>query len=288
MNKNLQIQKQSTNNLLDIKSKDRLSSDDIDNLSNKPKLLDLYLKSSIENTFSELLFRLTQEKYNEKKANKLWKAILKHKNNFNIKLERDVGILVAALDYLTNITHEIASPKITHDQHIEEAARIATTDPLTGLYSKNVFAISLEKEIIKAIRHKKALSLIIIDIDDFKSINDTYGHQEGDKVIVKLVQIIKRNIRKSDWLARYGGDEFIVIMPETVIEEATTVSERIRMNVFELLKNNERNITISIGISTLSESVNSSYDLIKSADDALYKAKQSGKNNTEKDFDTAF
>jgi len=274
-----------TKNLLDIESKGRLSSKTINILSNKPRLLDNYLKASIENTFSELLFRLTQENYIEKKANKLWKVILKHKLSLNQKLGRDIGILVAALDYLTNITNEISSPKITYDKNIEETAQIATTDPLTGLYTRNVFNISLEKEIIKAIRYKNNLSLIIIDIDNFKFVNDSFGHQEGDKVIIKLVRIINKNIRKSDLFARYGGEEFAVIMPETHSDEAFKVSERIRINVFKILKSYEKKITVSIGIGILSESVDSAYNLIKCADDALYKAKQSGKNCVK--FNTA-
>lgn len=272
--------KKTIKNLLDIESKDRLSSDTIDNLSNKPLLLDIYLRTSIENTFSELLFRLTNEKYNEGKANRLWKAIIIHKDKLNRKLKRDVGILVATLDYLTNITNEISSPKITQDQNIETAARMATTDPLTGLYSRNVFDISLEKEIIKSIRYKRALSLIIIDIDDFKLINDTYGHQVGDKAIVKLVKIIGKNLRKADLFARYGGEEFAVIMPETLPDEAFLVSERIRINVFKSLKIKNKKTTISIGIGTLSETIYSAYDLINSADYALYKAKAAGKNCT--------
>jgi diguanylate cyclase (GGDEF)-like protein len=279
MNKNSDTQKKkTTTNLIKIESKRRLSANLIEDLSNKPRLLDTYLKASIENTFSELLFRLTNETYNEKKSNKLWKKIIKHKNNLNKELKRNVGILVATLDYLTNITNEISSPKITKDDNIETSAKMATTDPLTGLYSKNVFDISLEKEIIKSIRYKKALSLIIIDIDDFKFINDTYGHQEGDKILIKLVKIINNNLRKADFFARYGGEEFVVIMPETPIEKAVAVSERIRKNVFKSLKIKNQNISISIGVSTLSKKTNSAYDLIKHADDALYKAKKNGKN----------
>ncbi len=272
--------KQNTKDLLDIESKDRLSSDTIDKLSKNPHLLDIYLKASIENSFSELLFRLTNEKYNEKKANKLWAAIISHKDKLNKMLNRDVGILVATLDYLTNILKEISSPKITKDKNIETAARMATTDSLTGLYSRNIFDISLEKEIIKSIRYKKALSLIIIDIDDFKYINDTYGHQAGDKVIVKLVNIINNNLRKADLFARYGGEEFAVIMPETLTGEAYVVSERIRKKVLKSLKVKNQDVTVSIGISTLTKEINSAYDLIKYADDALYRAKEDGKNCT--------
>ena len=283
MNKERNKQKNlATNKLMDIDSKERLSSDVIDELSNKPLLLDKYLKSSIENTFSELLFRLTYEKYNEKKATRLWNSILIHRNELNIKLERDVGILTATLDYLTNITDEISFPKIIHDQRIEDVVRIATTDGLTGLYSRSIFDFSIEQEMIKAVRYNKPLSLMLIDIDDFKNVNDTYGHQNGDAVIRKLVKIIKKNLRKSDLVARYGGEEFAVIMPETSIEKAFAVAERIRKNSVKILKCKELNITICIGISTQSKTIDSVYDLIKIADDALYKAKKNNKNKVIK------
>ncbi|EKD29171.1 MAG: GGDEF protein [uncultured bacterium] len=271
-----------TKSLLDIEFKKRVSSKSIDTLSNQPKLLNIYLKSSIENTFSELLFRLTHEKYKEIKAHKLWNAILKHKNHLNNKMERDVGILVATLDYLTNVTEEISSPKIMPDQKIEEVTGIATTDGLTGLYSRNIFDFSLEREIIKSIRYNKELSLMIADIDDFKKVNDVYGHQEGDMVLKKLSQIMLGTLRKSDLAARYGGEEFAIIMPETNIERAFLIAERINKNVMEHLKCNAHNITISIGIGTLSKKINSLYELVRITDKALYKAKKLGKNRVVK------
>ena len=264
--------------LIDIESKARLSSNEIDKLANMPELLDIYMKSSIENTFAELLFRLTNEKYAEKKAEKLWTAILDHKNAVNNKLDRDVGILVATLDYLTNVVKEISNPKISLDKNIENAARMATTDPMTGLYSRNVFNIILEKEIIQSIRYKKTLSLLMIDIDDFKIINDSYGHQEGDSVIIDIVEIINTQIRKADIFARYGGEEFAIVMPETDVEEAANVAERIRSDVFNKVKREATRVSVSIGIGKLSKSINSTYGLVKSADNALYIAKKNGKN----------
>ncbi|MBN1996844.1 GGDEF domain-containing protein [candidate division KSB1 bacterium] len=110
----------------------------------------------------------------------------------------------------------------------------------------------------------------LFDIDDFKKVNDTYGHQDGDGVLRKIVYIIKKILRKSDLVARYGGEEFAIIMPETSVEKAFAVAERIRKNVDDILQCKELNITISIGIGTLSEKINSVYDLISSADAALY------------------
>ena len=119
---------------------------------------------------------------------------------------------------------------------------------------------------------------MLIDIDDFKRVNDTYGHQDGDDVLKKVVKIMKKILRKSDLVARYGGEEFAVIMPETSTQKAFSVAERIRKNVANNLKCKELTITISIGIGTLSDKINSVYDLIKIADEALYQAKHNNKN----------
>jgi len=167
-----------TQSLWDIESKNRFSSESIDDFAKTTRLLDQYLKTSIKNTFSELLFRLTHKKYSKNKAFKLWTAIVKHKGILNRDLGRDVGILIATLDYLTNITGDILSPKIMDDKKNEAATKVATRDALTGLYMRNVFDYFLESEISKFFKYNKPLSLIMSDIDNFKDINDNYGHQK--------------------------------------------------------------------------------------------------------------
>ena len=273
---------QTTKKLFAIESKERLSSESIDELSSNSQLLDQYLKSSLEHTFSELLFRLTHERYNENKANTLWDAVVTHKHDLNKKLYRDVGILVATLDYLTNITGDIASPKIMNDQNIEEAAEVATRDALTGLYLRGVFDFLLKKEIARSLRYHTPLSLLMADIDNFKRANDHYGHQTGDAVLQQIGNIFLRHSRQADLPARYGGEEFAVILPETSLEEAFVLAERLRKKVFHFYTSKTPTVTVSIGVASLREGVTSGSELIKEADNALYAAKQRGKNTVVK------
>jgi len=267
-----------TKNLWDIESKNRFSSESIDDLAKTPRLLDQYLKDSIENTFSELLFRLTYEKYTESKAFQLWTAIVKHKANLNRWLGRDVGILIATLDYLSNITGDIVSPKIIDDQKIEEAAKLATRDALTGLYLRNVFDFFLKSEISKFFKYNTPLSLIMSDIDNFKDVNDKYGHHKGDEVLKQISKIFLKHSRQADLPVRFGGEEFAIILAETPIEKAFPIAERLRVKVFQLYKHKPPHVTISIGIGSFNKGMISGLELIKAADKALYDAKQSGKN----------
>jgi GGDEF domain-containing protein len=205
---------ETTKKLLDIESRDRLTSKSINTLSNNPKLLKEYLESSLTHTFSELLFRLTHEIYKEDKASKLWDHIVTHKTNLEMMFERDVGILVAALDYLTNFTHGLSSPKIMDDLRIEEAANIATRDTLTGLYTRAVYDFSLTRIVKEHARYDRHLSLLLADIDGFKQVNDRFGHQVGDEVLRRTGKLFLDGIREADLPARYGGEEISVILPQ--------------------------------------------------------------------------
>lgn len=269
---------QTTKRLLDIESKDRLSAGSINKFSNSPNLLNNYLHASVENTFSELLFRLTHEKYQEDKAHQLWEAILKHRDKLNLVLHRDIGILVAALDYLTNVTTIISSAKIIKDKRIEEIAELGTRDALTGLYLRRVFDFFLHKEVAKSNRYNIPLSLLMIDIDDFKKVNDTYGHQTGDEVLKEVANIFLTHSRESDLPTRYGGEEIAIILPATSLEEACILAEKLRKEVFFRFHQPKNPIvTVSIGVASLNKGI-SSTELIKQTDEALYKAKASGKN----------
>lgn len=272
--------KATSKKLLKIESKKRLSSDLIESLSEKPKLLKEYLDLSISNTFSELIFRLTYEVYPEDKAKMLWGKIISHKEKIELKLGRNVGLLVAALDYLTNISGDLTSPKIIEDHRIEEVALMATRDHLTGLYLRSVFDFSIERLYREHKRYGKMLSLLMIDVDDFKMVNDDFGHQAGDTVLEDLGKIVLDTIRDADLAARYGGEEISIILPETPKETAIIIAERLRNNVQKYFRS-EPTITISIGVSTNIDSIISGIEMIRYADKALYAAKSKGKNRVE-------
>ncbi|MCL4457847.1 MAG: diguanylate cyclase [Nitrospirae bacterium] len=158
--------------------------------------------------------------------------------------------------------------------------KMATTDGLTGIFNRRHLMIRFEEEFKRAKRLKNDLSCIILDIDHFKSINDSYGHLVGDKVLRDIANHIARSIRTYDILGRYGGEEFLIILPETDFEEAKNLAERIRIAIKEKpIWNIE--VTVSLGIASKSDKDESEDDIIKRADDGLYKAKNSGRDRVE-------
>ncbi|MBY0754309.1 diguanylate cyclase [Clostridium sardiniense] len=171
-------------------------------------------------------------------------------------------------------------------EHIDNLKSLANEDGLTGVYNHRYFHETLTNEIDKAKNENSKVSMIFIDIDYFKQYNDLYGHQEGDKVLRKIGDMLKEATRESDIVARYGGEEFSIILPNTDENEATDIAEHIRSNIestyFEGQENQPNgNLTVSIGISVFPDKVKSDVELVKSADDALYRAKFFNKNRVE-------
>ncbi|MEW5692235.1 MAG: sensor domain-containing diguanylate cyclase [Candidatus Hydrogenedentota bacterium] len=158
----------------------------------------------------------------------------------------------------------------------EKLKHKSNTDPLTGIYNRNFFFDELRLQYERSKRTKKEFALLMIDIDNFKYINDTYGHPVGDCVLINVSSNLSSNLRDMDILARYGGEEFIVLLPETTMNEAYQISERIKFCVSSS-KTYDLSISISIGIVTSTEA-NSLDELLKKADKALYTSKQNGKN----------
>lgn len=272
--------KETTRRLVDIESKNRITSKSIGEMGDKPELLKQYLESSIANTFSELLYRLTHEIYTEEKATALWEEILAHRVFLKDQLARDVGMLVAALDYLTNISGDLLNPKIIEDIQLESVANIATRDSLTKLYQRSVFDFFLDRMVQEHRRHNRALSLLLLDIDDFKKVNDQYGHQVGDEVLRRIGKTMLDSLRKTDFPARYGGEEIAVILTETPLMQATEKANKLCEDLHYCFEQAGPSITVSIGVACIVESdlQTTANELVHKADMALYKAKCKGKN----------
>jgi len=162
---------------------------------------------------------------------------------------------------------------------------LSITDFLTGLYNRRYLIESLNREILRADRKDGSLSLIVIDIDHFKRVNDTYGHQQGDQVLQIVSGIIKKELRNYDIAARFGGEEFFAVLPDVNVDEALLVAERIRSAVEEYRFENELSdleLTISLGVADLSYlSCQTVDNFIKLTDDALYRAKANNRNCVE-------
>lgn len=159
------------------------------------------------------------------------------------------------------------------------------TDPLTGVFNRRYLERRLAEEIAMARRYDLPLSVLIIDIDRFKSINDSYGHLEGDMVLHRLAKLVAHTIRETDIVARYGGEEILVIAPNTMVNTAETLAERLRVEiqVASLLSpglqtDPPRKVTVSIGVACFDSTMRGSRDLINRADEALYRAKGGGRN----------
>lgn len=157
----------------------------------------------------------------------------------------------------------------------------AMKDPLTGLMNKRAFEKYFHEEIEISRAHKSSLSIMMIDIDHFKKINDSYGHAKGDKILVEFSDKINSTLRTTDSIYRVGGEEFVVLLPETNMELARIIAFRINKNIDNhvFLENDiNLNVTVSIGISSIDGKVIPAQDLLEQADLALYKAKNSGRN----------
>ncbi|MBW4055445.1 MAG: GGDEF domain-containing protein [Proteobacteria bacterium] len=181
--------------------------------------------------------------------------------------------LISGLFLIVQDVTELA----TYEQKLIE---MNTKDALTGIYNRRFLESRLSDECERHRRHSRHLSLIMIDIDFFKKVNDTYGHQCGDMVLQAVASKIVSVIRKTDFIARYGGEEFCCLLPETSAENAEVVAENLRMSIEEMTNSFESHsikVTISLGISCF-VTEDSPETLLKKADEALYQAKHSGRN----------
>lgn len=185
------------------------------------------------------------------------------------------------LKYLTLIAHQTVI-QIENIRLCEKLASLAVTDVVTNLFNHRYFQEQLNLEILRAQRYKHALGLVIFDIDFFKTYNDRYGHLEGDRVLKQVAWIIKQNVRQVDIICRYGGDEYVVILPFTDLNNAKFVAEKVKRAIekMDLLNKETRKIirvTVSGGVASYRGGL-SREDLITLADQALYKAKGEGRN----------
>jgi len=171
---------------------------------------------------------------------------------------------------------------ITELKHAQaELQRLASTDGLTNLFNRRHFLELADTEVKRSIRFKHPLSLVFLDLDHFKRINDTFGHPAGDQALITFAQVCQENIREIDLLARFGGEEFALLMPETDLEQAERVAERLRQTIAQLtvqFETHQISFTCSFGITALMGEQDTLDLILQRADQALYAAKQAGRN----------
>ncbi|WP_260705968.1 GGDEF domain-containing protein [Edaphobacter flagellatus] len=184
-----------------------------------------------------------------------------------------------AVDISAEVAHKAELER--YHRELEEAndqlRRLAVTDELTGLRNRRAFEERLVMEFSMARRRKRELAVLLIDVDNFKKINDKYGHASGDEVLRRLGMILRTTVRLPDLPARYGGEEFVVLLPESGEESAMGLARRVMQRVAAEEWENEP-VTISMGMAAINESLVNGYQLVELADEALYAAKRAGKN----------
>jgi len=214
---------------------------------------------------------------NETQAAERAAAIEAHRRELGSRLGRNVGAVVAAVDYLLNISGDLVSPTIVEHEALELLEHRSVTDPLTGLFNRYHFDATMTREIARCRRYGAPLSLLLVDVDKLKVMNDRWGHHAGDQALTRVSAAIQKSLRGTDIAARLGGDEFAIILPDTDAVAGLIVATRIRRN---LVESASMMVTVSGGLVELPRhAIEASVgQMMLVADHAMYAAKNAGGN----------
>ena len=230
-----------------------------------------------------LLLILTHLAFEEHQAREHWQAILDHRRELTRRLEREVHVRTALLDYFLNVNRRLVRPTLVDLEMYESGAADADRDPLTGLVSDRRFRTGLQKELRRARRYEGRTSIIVLDVDEFAAINERCEPLVADMLLRELAILLTNNVRDIDLASRPGEDEMAVLLPETDRNGALLVAERFRLEVAEFFAKREVGgkpvgLTISAGVACYPDDATSALGLLESASQALYGAKAAGRN----------
>lgn len=246
------------------------------------------LSQTGDNLYSELLYYLTYRRFNSEQAETIWRAIMKHKTRMIEGLGRRVSFRVAALDYLSARTGILKQTRLIAKPEFESFLSFVNIDEVTGSYNRRYFNETLGHEVRRARRYSSEVSLLLLDIDDFKRVNDGHGHLEGDAALRRVGRLLRDSTRQTDCVSRFGGDEFAILLPETTQAEARSLAERIRRSSVRVGVEGSSVgsspggegilLTYSIGGATYPADCDEAEELVAIADQMCLDAKRQGKN----------
>ncbi len=235
-----------------------------------------------ETLYADLLFAMVFRRFEPLEAKRLWEEIVHHKYLMSERLKRDIGMRVATMDYLLHFKRILRDARMIALQDLNEILVIINLDSLTGLYNHRSFYERAEEEVERARVSGRPLSLLMIDIDNFKKYNDTLGHLRGDLVLREAAQLLRDHIRPGDIACRYGGDEFAVLCPGANKSAAREVGDRLRLAAERARFYQEDSlgwqVTFSVGVATYPDDTDNFRGLVELADGALYISKKRGRN----------
>lgn len=210
-----------------------------------------------------------------------WESAKLHRRELISKLERNVDITTALSDYFQTRTNLLCHPRLIETKQFEDVVKKTIIDKLTGLFNRRYFDEAYEQQVSLAKRYQDNFTILFLDIDNFKLINDNYGHRAGDRVLQEIAKVVSFEKRDSDIAARYGGEEFVLLLTHTDNAKAYIFAERLRKRIEQhtfRLENDSVKITLSGGIASFPYNSRNPTQLLQMADRAMYLSKGAGKN----------
>jgi diguanylate cyclase (GGDEF)-like protein len=245
--------------------------------------LDVLAETWGAQVYSQFLFMLAHLRFTPAEAERHWRSVLNLHQSMSKRLEAKIDIRVALVSYFVDVSRRIKSPKVIELQLFRKTQASAYKDALTGLYNYRYFREHLEREIRRCELGSTAVSLVMVDIDDFKLYNDRNGHQLGNQTLSSVAQLVGATLQGGGVAIRYGGEEFALLLPSTTKNQAAELAERVRRRIAGSPFPGQAmqpggSLTVSLGIATYPGDAASGEELVARADEALYLAKSLGKD----------
>ncbi len=234
-----------------------------------------------EKIYPVLLNIFTQLDFKDNEARSIWQGLVQHRQQMMDCMVRPVNLTTAICDYMLTVRRELIHPKVVELNLFEETSHYCKCDRLTGLYNRSYFDEVLKSEASRCKRYQTEFSLVFFDLDHFKRINDTLGHQAGDMVLKSVAKLIQSEKRTEDIAFRFGGEEMILILPGTPKYNALILAERIRHKIERMnlsFEGEQIEVTVAGGVATFPLDTDIETEMVECADRALYRAKDQGRN----------